>query len=228
MPARRYETRDVILRMHLVASDSLLLLVDIGLAGAALALGLWLRPWRTLGTGGPPWPWLVAWAVTPLLWSMDGHDAMPLAQPMSVAPLLVLLAGWPLAVVALVAAAAITLLMGQGHWTDGLDRLVWLGVVPATLALGIGAAVRRFFPAHLFVYIFGRGFFGTLAALTIAGVVALVVHPLPAGTALGDLVVAKVLFAFGESFLTGMVIAIFVACRPGWLATYSDRLYLPP
>ena len=213
--------------MHLVASGSLLLLVDIALAGAAFTLGLWLRPWRTLGAGGPPWPWLVAWIVTPLLWAMDGRGATPLAQPMSVAPLLVLLAGWPLAVVALLPVAAITVLTGQGHWSDGLDRLVWLGVVPATLALGIGAAVRRYFPAHLFVYIFGRGFFGTLAAVTMAGVASLVVHPLPAGTAFDDLVVAKVLFAFGESFLTGMVTAIFVACRPGWLATYSDRLYLP-
>lgn len=27
--------------------------------------------------------------------------------------------------------------------------------------------------------------------------------------------------------MTGMLVAIFVAFRPQWLATYSDRLYLP-
>lgn len=32
---------------------------------------------------------------------------------------------------------------------------------------------------------------------------------------------------FAEAFLTGMCVAIAVAYRPQWLATYSDRLYLP-
>ena len=34
----------------------------------------------------------------------------------------------------------------------------------------------------------------------------------------------------GEKSLTAvaMLVAIFVAFRPQWLATYSDRIYLPP
>jgi uncharacterized membrane protein len=36
-----------------------------------------------------------------------------------------------------------------------------------------------------------------------------------------------VLAAFGDAFITGMLVAIFVAFRPQWLATYTDRLYLP-
>ena len=35
------------------------------------------------------------------------------------------------------------------------------------------------------------------------------------------------LSAFGDAWITGMLTAIFVAFRPHWLATYTDRLYLP-
>jgi uncharacterized membrane protein len=34
------------------------------------------------------------------------------------------------------------------------------------------------------------------------------------------------LMAWGDGFMTGMMAAIFVAFRPQWLATWSDRLYL--
>ena len=43
----------------------------------------------------------------------------------------------------------------------------------------------------------------------------------------GEQMIGRWLSAWGDAFLTGMVVAIFVAFRPEWLATYSDRLYLP-
>ena len=49
----------------------------------------------------------------------------------------------------------------------------------------------------------------------------------PVGTDDGDLLLARFLTASGEAFLTGMLVAIFVAYRPQWLATYADRIYLP-
>ena len=42
-----------------------------------------------------------------------------------------------------------------------------------------------------------------------------------------DVMLARGLTAFGDAFITGMLVAIFVAFRPQWLATYADRLYLP-
>ena len=42
----------------------------------------------------------------------------------------------------------------------------------------------------------------------------------------GDLsLVARWLMAWGDAFVTGMLTAIFVAFKPEWLATWSDRLY---
>ena len=40
--------------------------------------------------------------------------------------------------------------------------------------------------------------------------------------------VAHWLMAWGDAIVTGMLCAIFVAFRPQWLATWSDRLYLRP
>ncbi len=35
------------------------------------------------------------------------------------------------------------------------------------------------------------------------------------------------LMAWGEAFTTGMLVAIFVAFKPQWLASWSDERYLP-
>ena len=203
-------------------------MLDLALATAALVVALSLRPWRAVGAAGPPWPWLAWAAVLPLMWGADRYAAMPIVQPLSGAALLVLCAGWPLAVLVLVPVAAVTGWMGDLGWTEGLHRAVWLGMVPATLTLGLGALVRRALPHHLFVYILGRGFFATLLAATLAGAGAMLLSPLPIGISAEDLLLARGLAASGEAFITGMLVAIFVAFRPQWLATYSDRLYLQP
>ncbi|HJV69855.1 hypothetical protein [Ideonella sp.] len=193
----------------------------------ALAAAAATRPWRVLAGGAPPWPWLAWWAVLPLLWCADTLVHMPIAQPLSGACLLMLMAGWPLAMLALVPVALIAAGLGDLAPAEALHRMVWLGIVPATLALGLGAAIRRWLPHHLFVYILGRGFFASLLALAISGWLALAWHGSPAGTLVADLAVGRWLAAWGDAFLTGMMVAIFVALRPEWLATYSDRLYLP-
>jgi uncharacterized membrane protein len=199
-------------------------------AALLLAVGLMalaLQPWRGVGVAGPPWPWLAWWAVLPLFWGADKIAGMAIVQPLSGAALLVLLAGWPLAVLALLPLAGVMVAVGGLVWPEALHRLVWLGLVPATLAMLMGAGLRRWLPNHLFIYIMGRGFFITWIAAAASGALALLVVDAPAGTDAGDLLLARFLTASGEAFLSGMLTAIFVAFRPQWLATYSDRLYLP-
>jgi uncharacterized membrane protein len=192
-----------------------------------VALAAALRPWRAVPADGPPWPWL-AWAATmPLLWGADQVARIPILQPLSGACLLVLLAGWPLAMLALVPVALITALAGNLGWSEGMSRLLWLGIAPGTLAMLLGLGVRRWMAHHLFVYILGRGFFVSVLAFSAAGALALSLHGAPAGTSGEDLMVGRWLAAWGDAFLTGMFAAIFVAFRPQWLATYSDQLYLP-
>lgn len=201
--------------------------LELALAIVALVAALATRPWRMLPPQGPPWAWIVTWAVLPLLWSADQLVRSPAAQPLSGASLLVLLAGWPLAVPALAAAAVAAALFGALPPELALQRLVWLGFVPATFALTLGAAVRRWLPHHLFVYIFARGFFGTLLATAAAGWLVLWLQGAGSGFSHGDLLIGRWLAAWGEAIVTGMLVSIFVAYRPQWLATYSDALYLP-
>ncbi len=212
MPADALSLRPVL--------EGVVLLAAVGVAAS-------LRPWRSTGLAGPPWPWLLTWAALPLMWGIDHWVAMPLAQPMSLVPLLTLMAGWPLAVLAVPPAAMLTALAADLGWAEALHRAMWLGLVPATLMLAFGAALRRWLPNHLFVYILGRGFFATFASCALADGIALSLRTLPEGSALADLWIARPITAFGEAFLTGMLIAILVAFRPQWLSTYSDRLYLP-
>jgi uncharacterized membrane protein len=230
-------------------------MLDLLLLLPCLVLALALRPWRSLGADGPPSSWFVWWLVLPLFWGADRYVDSAVLQPLSGAPLLVLMAGWPLAVLALLPTALLTAWLADLDGWQALHRLVWLGLVPGSLTVLLGAAVRRLLPHHLFVYILARGFFVPQLACTLAGAAALVLEvgvglgpsgaAVVAGaiggvaTAVGvagdlggldpqDVMVARLLAASGEAFLTGMLVAIFVAFRPQWLATYSDRLYLPP
>jgi uncharacterized membrane protein len=198
------------------------------LALLAVAAALSLRPWRAVGAGGPPWPWLAWCAVMPLLWGADRYAQMPIVQPLSGACLLMLMAGWPLAILSLVPVALVTAVMGGLDPAQGLQRLVWLGIVPATLAMLAGAALRRWLPNHVFVYILGRGFFATALATVAAGTMAWLRDGSPTGTTADDLLIGRWLAAWADAFLAGMLVAILVAFRPEWLATYSDRIYLQP
>jgi uncharacterized membrane protein len=200
---------------------------DAALATAAVLAALALRPWRALPPGGSPWPWLAWWAALPALWGVDGAGGTPMAQPLSGASLLMLMAGWPLAVLALLPAAAITAWLAGLAPALALQRGVWLGLVPATLSMLLGAALRRWLPRHLFVYILGRGFFVTTIAGALAAAGQWWLHAGPPGLEGSDVLLARVLAASGDAFITGMLVAMFVAFRPHWLATYADRIYLP-
>lgn len=194
--------------------------------GLALGVALALRPWRSQAS--PPWPWLLVAGLLPLLWSADRLSAAALLQPMSGACLLLLMAGWPLTVLALLPVTLATAWLGGLDLADALQRAVSLGLLPATLGLLGGAAVRLWLPAHLMVYILARGFGVTAIAVSLSGALALWAQPeLTRELSRADLLLARWLSAWGEAFITGMLTAIFVAFRPQWLATYADRLYLP-
>lgn len=212
---------------HADRYDGGMAVLDLLLCLVALVVALALRPWRTLPAEGPPWAWLAWWTLMPLFWGTDRYVAMAVVQPLSGAVLLMMLAGWPLAVLAMVPVALLTALMADLDTASALHRLAWLGIVPATLAMALGAAVRRWLPHHLFVYILGRGFLVTAISTALAGLLSLWLEGGVAGLDAGEQMIGRWLAAWGDAFLAGMVVAIFVAFRPEWLATYSDRLYLP-
>lgn len=208
------------------------------LIAVALAMSLWLRPWRMLsrqalekhGPSEPSplvTPLLATLVVLPWLWALPTLHRMPLQLQWSGACLVVLMLGWPLAIPALVAVGSIAAVLSPSlDWADAVGAIAWQGVVPATLALALGAVIRRLIGTQPFVYVLGRAFLGTAVCLFLANVLGQWSgHSLPGVE--GDLsLVARWLMAWGDAFVTGMLTAIFVAFKPEWLATWSDRLYL--
>ena len=201
--------------------------LNLLLAAVGLGVALLLRPWRGLAAAGPPWPWLAGCTLLPVLWSADRLAHSAVVQPMSGVCLLTLMMGWPLTVLGLVPIGVAVLWLGDLGVAEAVQRGVWLGLLPATLAMGFGAGVRRWLPNHLMVYILGRGFFATLLAVSATSAIDLALRGGPVALGMADLLLGRWLGAWGEAIITGMLTAVLVAFRPQWLATYSDRLYLP-
>lgn len=200
--------------------------INLVLLLLCLSAALLLRPWQLLKGATRLTPMLAALTLLPWLWALPSLHQMPLQLQGSGACLLVLMLGWPLAVPVLCGVGVLAALISPMGWDTALDLTVWLGLVPATLALGLGLAVRRWIGHHLFVYILGRGFLGTVLCMFAAGVLGQWAGRSLPGVDNDLSLVAHWLIAWGDAFLTGLATAILVAYKPDWLATWSDRLYL--
>lgn len=219
-----------------------MLIVEAAISLIALAIALWLRPWRMLGSStlrtpeGPQRrisplisPLLAALVLLPWLWALPTLVRMPLPLQLSGACMLVLMLGWPLAIpVFWIVGTSASVLSPSMQWDDALAAITWLGVIPATLAMLLGALIRRFNGTRMFVYVLGRAFLGTVACVFLTGALAQWSgHVLAAEVDDGLSMVARWLMAWSDGLLTGMLTAVFVAFKPEWLATWSDKLYLP-
>lgn len=209
------------------ATVPLLTWLEAAMGLVALLLALWTRPWRMLH-GPLLTPALATLALLPWMWLLPQKLPQGLPLQLSGACLLVLMLGWPLAVPVLTGVALLVWAMGTQPFTWVLTQWVWVGLVPATLALGVGALLRRCLPPNLFVYTLGRAFLGTAVAVFMAGMLFESLHHVLGGNNLHEALVARWLMAWGDAFLTGLLAAVFVAFAPQWLATWSDARYLRP
>ena len=195
----------------------------------ALAIALSFKPWRLLANTALISPLLAALVITPWLWALPWLHRMPIQLQLSGACLIGLVLGWPLAVPVLCIVALTTGLIAPVPWQQQIDMALWLGIVPATLSFLLGMVLRRWVWKNLFVYILGRAFLGTAICLFVSGALAQWSGQILTVTVEPDLaMVARWLLAWGDAVVTGMMVAVFVAFRPQWLATWSDSLYVPP
>lgn len=203
------------------------MVLELALTVLALVVAMAVRPWRLL-RGPLLSPTLAALVLLPWFWLLPQKLPGGMAVQFSGASLLVLMLGWPLAVPVLLLVAIAVWLLGAAGWEAVLSQWVWVGLVPATLALAIGWALRRWLPPNVFIYTLGRGFIGTAVALFASGALYEGIHHLLTGVTVHEALVARWLMAWGDAFLTGLFAAVFVAFAPQWLATWSDERYLRP
>jgi len=201
--------------------------LESGLGVLALLAALAFQPWAVLRAPALRVPWVAAVVLLAFAWTAQSR--LPGAFPviLSGACLLVLMFGWPLAILSVLALAAMAWVGGAAP-AHALTLAAWSGVVPATLALGLGTATRRWLPRNVFVYILARAFLGTAIAVVLAAVLHLAWLQFGAPAGESPLLTAGWLIAWGDAFLTGGLAAIFVAYRPQWLLTWSDERYLQP
>jgi uncharacterized membrane protein len=200
--------------------------IELALLAGAMAAALSVRPWRLLASGDLATPLLATLTLLPWLWSWPVLGALPIPLQWSGAPLAVLLLGWPLAVPVLAVAGLSTIASAGVPWQQALSTTVWAGLLPATLVLALGQAARAVFGTHPVAYLTARAFAVPLLALTACGIAAaLTGHGLAHVERQLQPLVAFLL-ALGEAGWTCGVATLLVACRPHWLATWSDRLYL--
>lgn len=206
---------------------------------AMLALALAFKPWQVLRHVPLQTPWLAALAVLPWLWWARTLLPSGMGLHLSGVCLLVLMFGWPMAMLTTVLVGLLAALLTTHGPTSAIgltshlptvadiaSQMLWSGIAPGTLALLLGLALRRWLPHHLFIYILGRGFFTTVIATALTAVLALITDQQPASLSTGDWLLGHWLLAWGEGIATGMLVAIFVAFKPHWLLTYSDQRYL--
>ncbi len=201
--------------------------LEAALLALALGISLLLRPWRLLtGGSGLLTPLLGSLTLLPWLWALPHMPSMPLQLQLSGGCLVLLMLGWPLAVWVYAAAGLLSALIAPTAWEVLAAQAFWVGVLPGTFALLLGALLRRVAGPHPFIFILGRGFLGTVLCTFAAASLSQWAGQEIGHTAPGLGLVGRWLLAWGDGFMTGMLTAIFVAFKPQWLATWSDGLYL--
>lgn len=206
------------------------------LAVAVLAWAVASRPWRRLEKESVQHVWLGALLLLTLLWMTRATVGQGIEVQLTGAALAVTLFGLPLALVSLAIVNLASLLGGaylSGQawqdigWIALAPRYVWMAAVPCFATAGLQALVRRWLPRHLFVFILAQGYFAALLAAIAAGAMRtawlFAVGATDGSLTVGDALTGVVIIAFGEAFLTGMLVAIFVVYRPHWVATFDAR-----
>ncbi len=203
---------------------------ELILLALALAAAVSVRPWRLLRAheGQVPLatPLLACLTVLPWLWAWPGLAALSLPVHWSGAPLAVLMIGWPLAIPVLLAAGSSTMLTTGATFAEAVSLTVWSGVLPATMVLLLGHAVRKTFGTHPVAYMVGRAFFVPMVTLALCGLAATFLGNAFVSTTVELQRVAIGLLAMGEASWTCAIASLLVAYKPQWLATWSDTAYL--
>ena len=204
--------------------------VQPALLVGVLALATCFKPWLALRHAPLQSPWLGSLVLLTLAWSTPRVLPSGLGLHLSGACLLTLMFGWPLACWSLLIIAISTGLLAP--WSVhaisvGSAQLLWDGLVPASVSLALGLAMRRWLPQQLFVFILGRAFLATAATYGLCGLLSAWAGMKPPFMELNDWLLGHWLLGWGEAFTTGMLIATFVAFKPEWVLTYSDHRYLP-
>jgi len=205
------------------------------LAGAVLCALIMFRavrraPWWHLRNPQDLNVLLLAMLGVVFIWTMQAGLGNALTLHLLGATLLTLMFGPAFAILAL---TVVMLGLTFYHGTSLLVlpwQVLLLGVLPSAVSYAIFRLSDRYLPNNFFIYVFVCAFFGAAASIAAVMAATTALHAL-SGAYPPDYLVHNyfqytLLLIFPEAFLTGMLMAIFVAFRPQWVSTFNDRRYL--
>lgn len=198
-----------------------------------LALFLLVRaarkiPWKAWHEPTVFSAWCASIIVLTFLWRMRIPVLPDLHLHLLGVALLTLMFGRPLAFIGAAIAVFAYTAEFDGVWGNLGANMLLLAAIPTWLSDVILRATQKYLPQHMFVYLFGNGFFGALIVQAGTGMLALMVRRvlLPAEVIPSDAFAYMLLLAWGEAFLVGFLVTIFAVYRPAWLFTFDDQMYL--
>lgn len=146
------------------------------------------------------------------------------------ATVLTLMFGWEFAILGLSVVLLGSELNAGIHWATLPVNGLLSVVLPVVISARFSDFVKARLPNHFFVYIYVAAFFGgalTIVAVALASTcVILAAQPADLGQTLLQHLGSCVLLVFPEAFLTGMMMTLLVAYRPGWVVSFDDERYL--
>lgn len=198
------------------------------LALGALIKSVLSAPWKLLEAPTVLSAWCAFIILLTMVWRFRIDVSSDLSLHLLGLSLLPLMFGRALATLGLSLTVIAYTALFNGLWSNLGLNLLLLAIMPAWLSEVILRAIQRFLPHHLFVYLFGNGFFGSMAVLSLSGLCSMAAHMLwtsPPGPT-SDAIAYMLLLAWGETFVVGFLVTIFAVYRPNWLLTFDDRMYL--
>lgn len=174
--------------------------------------------------------WCAAIAVLFTLWCMRYSVKPGLALHLFGATILTLMFGPRLAQLALYLVVAGVAATGMAGFDAYPASALLTGAVPVWVSYSLFRLVERRLPANIFVFIFVAGFLTAALAMAASAVATVVLHAAAGTYARGYLteyyLPYALLLAWGEAFITGMVMALMVAYYPQWVLLFDDARYL--
>jgi uncharacterized membrane protein len=174
--------------------------------------------------------WCAAIAVVFTLWCIRYSVKPGLALHLMGATILMLMFGPRLAQLALYLVVAAVAATGMAAFDGYPGTALLTGAVPVWVSWMLFRLVERRLPAHIFVFIFGAGFINAALAMAASALATVALHAAAGTYAPGYLteyyLPYALLLAWGEAFITGMVMALMVVYYPQWVLLFDDARYL--
>ncbi|HJW55076.1 MAG TPA: energy-coupling factor ABC transporter permease [Burkholderiaceae bacterium] len=197
-------------------------------AGTSLYSALSSARWKRLQEPTVLSAWCMAVILMPMIWRFRIPVASGLDLHLLGLSLFALMFGRQLGMLGMALSVVAYTAVYDGLWSNLGLNLLLLAVLPAWCSDAVLRVILRFFPHHIFVYLIGNGFFGSLVVLSTTDLISLAAYKW-LGMSLSvtaDLIPYTLLLAWGEAFLMGFLLTIFTVYRPQWVWTFDDAVYL--